>query len=81
MGGLGLLEREGAEEGLQHLLHWQGCGTMFISVRAGRCVQKVGDVGVACDFFMRHFFIALPGSEIGASMIQSGLIKHLTGYV
>jgi len=36
--GLGLLERDGAEEGLQHLLHWQGCGTVFISVSARRCV-------------------------------------------
>lgn len=37
MGGLGSLEREGAEEGLEHLLHWQGCETMFVSVSWRRC--------------------------------------------
>lgn len=42
-----LLEREGAKERLQHLLHWQGCGTMFISVSARRRVCRVGGGGVA----------------------------------
>lgn len=47
-----MLEREGAEEELQHLLHWQGCGTMFISVSARRCVCRGGGGGVASNFFM-----------------------------
>lgn len=51
-GGAGLLEREGAEEELQHLLHWQGCGTMFISVSARRCVCRGGGGCVASHFFM-----------------------------
>lgn len=52
MGGVGLLWREGAEEKQQHLLLWQGCGTVFISVNAVRCVCRVGGgVGVPCHIF------------------------------
>lgn len=48
--GAGLLEREGAAGELKHLLLWQGCGTMFISVSARRCVCRVS--GVAYHFLM-----------------------------
>ena len=37
-GSLGEGEVWGGGERMQHLLLWQGCGTMFISVSARRCV-------------------------------------------
>lgn len=63
----------GAEEEMQHLLLWQGCGTMFISVSARRCVRGAGwlagwlaalRIASSCS----TFFIALAGDGIDAKI-------------
>lgn len=41
-------------------------------------MQRLGLSGFASHYFMKHFFIVLPGSEIIANMIQSGWLVHRT---
>lgn len=49
-GEVRLFDREGDQEQLQHLLHWLGRGTKFISLSARRGLCRIGARGAVCLF-------------------------------
>lgn len=65
MEGRGLLARDKTEERLQHLVNWQACATMFITVGKKKKKRCVSRVSVRVAFYI---LIACPGMKIGTAI-------------